>query len=131
MATFRKCIALPTTFSLPEFLEDPKKEENIKKKGLGEARLIMDFSPSSVALSPSTQSPIFRPRRSDDWDKYRDIIEDLYFRRGDKLKNVVKLMEEQHNFHASYCSLFLFLLCLFLFLFFLALVSVEIHHCKP
>lgn len=69
----------------------------------------MEFSPSSVALSPSTQSPIFRPRRSDDWNKYRHIIERKY-RAGEKLKNVVKVMEEQYNFHASYCSLFLFLL---------------------
>ncbi|KAJ5183726.1 hypothetical protein N7492_001342 [Penicillium capsulatum] len=59
----------------------------------------MDPFPST--LSPQPPSNVFRPRRSDDWHKYRETIESLYRDPRLKLRNVKSIMEEEHNFYAS------------------------------
>lgn len=62
----------------------------------------MDPFPSN--RSPQPPSNVFRPRRSDDWHKYRQTIETLYRDPRLKLRNVKTIMEEEHHFYASYCT---------------------------
>ncbi|KAJ5999927.1 hypothetical protein N7481_000336 [Penicillium waksmanii] len=65
--------------------------------------------PSSMTLSPQSPTPapnpttssIFRPRRSDDWHEYRDIIEQLYRNDQLKLRDVKRIMERDYKFQAS------------------------------
>ncbi|CAG7922711.1 unnamed protein product [Penicillium olsonii] len=54
-------------------------------------------------LSPPAQSPsnVFRPRRSDDWHEYREIIEQLYRNDQLKLRDVKRIMERDYKFFAS------------------------------
>lgn len=64
----------------------------------------------STPISP--QSPnVFRPRRSDDWHEYREIIEQLYRNDQLKLRDVKRIMERDYKFFASYYYPF-FLSCL-------------------
>ncbi|CAP86420.1 hypothetical protein EN45_052010 [Penicillium chrysogenum] len=50
----------------------------------------------------SPQSPnVFRPRRSDDWHEYREIIEQLYRNDQLKLRDVKRIMERDYKFFAS------------------------------
>lgn len=70
--------------------------------------------PASITLSPqspnpappnsnvNTKSSIFRPRRSDDWHEYREIIEQLYRNDQLKLRDVKRIMERDYKFQASY-----------------------------
>lgn len=44
---------------------------------------------------------MFRPRRSDDWQQYRPIIEQLYVNNQLKLRDVKIIMEREHHFVAS------------------------------
>lgn len=44
---------------------------------------------------------MFRPRRSDDWQQYRPIIEQLYLNNQLKLRDVKNIMERDHHFVAS------------------------------
>jgi hypothetical protein len=65
----------------------------------------MTLSPQSPPVGqPST---VFRPRRSDDWHEYREIIEQLYRNDQLKLRDVKRIMERDYKFYASYCSYFL------------------------
>lgn len=69
--------------------------------------------PSSMTLSPQSPpvgqqpSTVFRPRRSDDWHEYREIIEQLYRNDQLKLRDVKRIMERDYKFYASYRSHFL------------------------
>lgn len=68
----------------------------------------MTLSPQSPATgSGSASNAVFRPRRSDDWNEYRDLIEQLYRNDQLKLRDVKRIMERQHNFIASYRTFFL------------------------
>ncbi|KAJ5566544.1 hypothetical protein N7535_008182 [Penicillium sp. DV-2018c] len=49
----------------------------------------------------SPQSNVFRPRRSDDWHEYREIIEQLYRNDQLKLRDVKRIMERDYKFFAS------------------------------
>lgn len=62
---------------------------------------------------PTLSQPanVFRPRRSDDWHKYRQTIEALYRDPRLKLRNVKTIMEEEHHFYASYRTFFLSCSC--------------------
>ncbi|GFF38654.1 hypothetical protein IFM46972_05619 [Aspergillus udagawae] len=53
------------------------------------------------ASSSSSSSAIFRPRRSDDWNEYRTVIERLYRDHQMKLRDVKRIMEHDYNFVAS------------------------------
>ncbi|PKX91029.1 Clr5 domain-containing protein [Aspergillus novofumigatus IBT 16806] len=53
------------------------------------------------ASSSSSSSAIFRPRRSDDWNEYRTVIERLYRDHQLKLRDVKRIMEHDYNFVAS------------------------------
>ena len=65
----------------------------------------MTLSPQSPPVGhPST---VFRPRRSDDWHEYREIIEQLYRNDQLKLRDVKRIMERDYKFYASYRSYFL------------------------
>ncbi|CAL5867833.1 uncharacterized protein PFLUO_LOCUS2054 [Penicillium psychrofluorescens] len=66
--------------------------------------------PASLTLSPqspplpnpsSSSSSIFRPRRSEDWQNYRETIEQLYRNDQLKLRDVKRIMERDYNFYAS------------------------------
>ncbi|KAF3391257.1 hypothetical protein F1880_007846 [Penicillium rolfsii] len=62
--------------------------------------------PSSMTLSPQSPpvgqpSTVFRPRRSDDWHEYREIIEQLYRNDQLKLRDVKRIMERDYKFYAS------------------------------
>ncbi|KAL4890632.1 Clr5 domain-containing protein [Aspergillus ambiguus] len=58
--------------------------------------------PSALsASSSSSSSAIFRPRRSDDWQEYRPVIEKLYRDDQLKLRDVKRIMEREYNFVAS------------------------------
>ncbi|OJJ46094.1 hypothetical protein ASPZODRAFT_2052454 [Penicilliopsis zonata CBS 506.65] len=46
-------------------------------------------------------SSVFRPRRSDDWQDFRAIIEQLYRNDQLKLRDVKRIMERDYNFVAS------------------------------
>ncbi|KAL5001638.1 Clr5 domain-containing protein [Aspergillus recurvatus] len=65
------------------------------------------FTPSSLstptpASSSSPATPrLFKPRKSEDWNKYRPFIEQLYRNDQLKLKDVKNIMERDHNFTAS------------------------------
>ncbi|KAJ5310720.1 Cysteine synthase 2 [Penicillium atrosanguineum] len=59
------------------------------------------FSPILSPQSPVTPSNVFRPRRSDDWHEYRDIIEQLYRTDQLKLRDVKRIMERDYKFFAS------------------------------
>ncbi|KAL2854219.1 Clr5 domain-containing protein [Aspergillus pseudoustus] len=70
--------------------------------------------PSSSSLSTSTPTPttsssspaapsVFRPRRSEDWNKYRATIETLYRDDQLKLRDVKRIMERDHKFQAFVC----------------------------
>ncbi|OJJ88765.1 uncharacterized protein ASPGLDRAFT_99718, partial [Aspergillus glaucus CBS 516.65] len=51
--------------------------------------------------SSSSSSAVFRPRRSEDWQQYRPIIERLYLNNQLKLRDVKIIMEREHRFVAS------------------------------
>ncbi|KAJ5781172.1 hypothetical protein N7457_006332 [Penicillium paradoxum] len=53
----------------------------------------------NYSASPSN---VFRPRRSDDWHEYREIIEQLYRNDQLKLRDVKRIMERDYKFFASY-----------------------------
>ncbi|KAL4802982.1 Clr5 domain-containing protein [Aspergillus unguis] len=57
-------------------------------------------TPSSSA-SPAATTACFKPRRSEDWNKYRPFIEQLYRNDQLKLKNVKDIMERDHKFTAT------------------------------
>ncbi|EAW15197.1 Clr5 domain-containing protein [Aspergillus clavatus NRRL 1] len=61
------------------------------------------IAPSSnfSASSSSSSSAIFRPRKSDDWNEYRTVIENLYRDNQLKLRDVKRIMERDYNFVAS------------------------------
>ena len=65
----------------------------------------MTLSPQSTPSGPS--SNVFRPRRSDDWHQYREIIEQLYRNDQLKLRDVKRIMEREYKFYASYRTIFL------------------------
>ncbi|ODM19752.1 hypothetical protein SI65_04738 [Aspergillus cristatus] len=57
---------------------------------------------TTVASTPSSSSSaVFRPRRSEDWQQYRPIIEHLYLNNQLKLRDVKIIMERDHHFVAS------------------------------
>lgn len=57
---------------------------------------------TTVASTPSSSSSaVFRPRRSEDWQKYRPTIEHLYLNNQLKLRDVKIIMEQEHHFVAS------------------------------
>lgn len=56
------------------------------------------LSPQSPVTPPSN---VFRPRRSDDWHEYREIIEQLYRTDQLKLRDVKRIMERDYKFFAS------------------------------
>ncbi|KAL6239297.1 Clr5 domain-containing protein [Aspergillus navahoensis] len=70
------------------------------------------FTPSSLSTpTPASSSApatarLFKPRKSEDWNKYRPFIEQLYRNDQLKLKDVKNIMERDHRFTAS--SVFLF-----------------------
>lgn len=70
--------------------------------------LVMDGSvpPTSAlsASSSSSSSALFRPRRSEDWQEYRPVIEKLYRDDQLKLRDVKRIMEREYHFVASYSS---------------------------
>ncbi|KAJ5404259.1 hypothetical protein N7509_004130 [Penicillium cosmopolitanum] len=57
-------------------------------------------NPSNSTQNPTTSS-IFRPRRSEDWHEYREIIEQLYRNDQLKLRDVKRIMERDYKFQAS------------------------------
>ncbi|KAL3465301.1 Clr5 domain-containing protein [Aspergillus heterothallicus] len=57
-------------------------------------------TPTTSSSSPAAPS-IFRPRRSEDWNKYRGTIETLYRDDQLKLRDVKRIMERDHKFVAS------------------------------
>ena len=57
---------------------------------------------SSASSSSPSSAAVFRPRRSDDWQQYRPIIEQLYLNNQLKLRDVKNIMERDHHFVASY-----------------------------
>ncbi|KAJ5855823.1 uncharacterized protein N7529_009767 [Penicillium soppii] len=50
---------------------------------------------------PISPPSVFRPRRSDDWHEYREIIEQLYRNDQLKLRDVKRIMERDYKFFAS------------------------------
>lgn len=40
------------------------------------------------------------PRDENDWERFKDIITDLYIVKNEKLSNVIDLMYENHGFMA-------------------------------
>jgi hypothetical protein len=56
---------------------------------------------------PLSPQNVFRPRRSDDWHEYREIIEQLYRNDQLKLRDVKRIMERDYKFFASYIYPFL------------------------
>ncbi|KAL3494053.1 Clr5 domain-containing protein [Aspergillus germanicus] len=57
-------------------------------------------TPTTTSSSPAAPS-VFRPRRSEDWNKYRATIETLYRDDQLKLRDVKRIMERDHKFVAS------------------------------
>ena len=67
--------------------------------------------PSSTTTNTNTNTNIntnvvppsnpFRPRRSEDWQQYRSVIESLYRNDQLKLRDVKRYMEQTYNFVAS------------------------------
>lgn len=53
------------------------------------------------ASSSSSSSALFRPRRSEDWQEYRPVIEKLYRDDQLKLRDVKRIMEREYHFVAS------------------------------
>lgn len=60
---------------------------------------------ASSTHSNHNHSNVFRPRRSDDWHEYREIIEQLYRIDQLKLRDVKRIMERDYKFFASYYSI--------------------------
>ncbi|KAL2870050.1 Clr5 domain-containing protein [Aspergillus lucknowensis] len=58
-------------------------------------------TPTTSSSSPAAPPSVFRPRRSEDWNKYRTIIESLYRDDQLKLRDVKRIMEREHKFVAS------------------------------
>ncbi|KAL4786664.1 Clr5 domain-containing protein [Aspergillus varians] len=58
-------------------------------------------TPTPTSSSSPASPSVFRPRRSEDWNKFRPVIEQLYRDDQLKLKDVKRIMERQHNFVAS------------------------------
>lgn len=85
----------------------------------------MDYPPPQ---SPAANLNVFRPRRSDDWHEYREIIEQLYRNDQLKLRDVKRIMERDYQFYASYALLFLFPFLLYLFV--PHLISTEKNNTK-
>ncbi|KAL4943822.1 hypothetical protein BDV06DRAFT_189052 [Aspergillus oleicola] len=60
------------------------------------------FSTPTPASSSEPATPrLFKPRRSEDWKKFRDVIEQLYRNDQLKLKDVKRIMEQEHGFVAT------------------------------
>lgn len=64
--------------------------------------IAMDGSVPPPFPSYPPSSTVFRPHKSDDWQRYRPIIEQLYRHDQLKLKDVKKYMERNYNFVATY-----------------------------
>jgi hypothetical protein len=62
---------------------------------------MMDPFPPILSPQSPTPSNVFRPRRSDDWHEYREIIEQLYRTDQLKLRDVKRIMERDYKFFAS------------------------------
>ena len=45
--------------------------------------------------------PPFRPDRAEDWEPYKDTIEQLYWVEDRKLPKVMEWMKEQYDFDAT------------------------------
>lgn len=58
-------------------------------------------TPTPTSSSSPAAPSLFRPRRSEDWNKFRPIIEQLYRDDQLKLKDVKRIMERNHSFVAS------------------------------
>lgn len=70
---------------------------------------------STSSISSASSAALFRPRRSDDWQQYRPIIEQLYVNNQLKLRDVKIIMEQKHGFVASYVLPFFFFFLFALF----------------
>ncbi|PYH41185.1 Clr5 domain-containing protein, partial [Aspergillus saccharolyticus JOP 1030-1] len=57
-------------------------------------------TPTGPSASFSKERP-FKPKKSEDWTIYRDIIQNLYRNDHLKLRDVKRYMEENHHFQAS------------------------------
>lgn len=57
------------------------------------------FLPFKVRQSPTNPRAPRLP--IDQWRKYRQVIEDLYVQQGKTLGNVVNIMKQEHDFHAT------------------------------
>lgn len=66
-------------------------------------------TPTPTSSSSPAAPSLFRPRRSEDWNKFRPIIEQLYRDDQLKLKDVKRIMERNHSFVASSVLPFLLL----------------------
>ena len=60
---------------------------------------------SATSSSSSSSAAVFRPRRSDDWQQYRPIVEQLYLNNQLKLRDVKIIMERDHHLVATYVSI--------------------------
>ncbi|KAL4883735.1 Clr5 domain-containing protein [Aspergillus karnatakaensis] len=58
-------------------------------------------TPTPTSSSSPAASHVFRPRRSEDWNRYRPVIEQLYRDDQLKLRDVKRIMEREHKFVAS------------------------------
>ena len=58
-------------------------------------------SSTTTTTTTTTTRTIFRPRRSEDWQQYRPIIESLYRTDQLKLRDVKRHMEQTYGFFAS------------------------------
>ncbi|KAJ6015356.1 hypothetical protein N7540_009947 [Penicillium herquei] len=61
----------------------------------------MTLSPQSPPTGSTANNAVFRPRRSDDWHEYREVIEQLYRSDQLKLRDVKRIMERDYKFIAS------------------------------
>ncbi|KAL4872275.1 hypothetical protein BDV12DRAFT_162638 [Aspergillus spectabilis] len=58
-------------------------------------------TPTPTSSSSPAASSLFRPRRSEDWNRFRPFIEQLYRDDQLKLRDVKRIMEREHRFVAS------------------------------
>ncbi|KAL3479003.1 Clr5 domain-containing protein [Aspergillus californicus] len=58
-------------------------------------------TPTPTSSSSPAAPSVFRPRRSEDWNKYKPTIESLYRDDQLKLRDVKRIMEREHRFVAS------------------------------
>ncbi|KAL5336712.1 Clr5 domain-containing protein [Aspergillus crustosus] len=67
-------------------------------------------TPNSSSSPAAAPSALFRPRRGEDWNKFRPFIEQLYRDDQLKLRDVKRIMEREHRFVASIVILSLVLM---------------------